>query len=42
VICISTSSGFKDLGLGDTLAPEAEGTWDGVEEALMRSYGIVL
>jgi threonine synthase len=42
VVCISTSSGFKDLGLGASFAPEAEGTWDGVEEALMRSYGIVL
>ena len=42
VVCISTSSGFKDLGLGDALAPEVEGTWDDVEDALMRSYGIVL
>jgi len=42
VVCINTSSGFKDLGLGDSLAPQAEGTWDGVEEALMRYYGIVL
>ncbi|HUW96037.1 MAG TPA: pyridoxal-phosphate dependent enzyme, partial [Anaerolineae bacterium] len=42
VVCINTSSGFKDLALGESLAPQAEGTWDGVEEALMRYYGIVL
>jgi len=42
VVCISTSSGFKDLALGERLAPEADGTWEGVEDALMRNYGIVL
>jgi threonine synthase len=42
VVCINTSSGFKDLGLGESLAPQAEGTWEGVEEALMRHFGIVL
>lgn len=42
VVCISTSSGFKDLALGERLAPEADGTWGGVEDALMRDYGIVL
>ena len=42
VVCLSTSSGFKDLGLGKALAPEVEPTWDAVEEALMRDYGIVL
>jgi threonine synthase len=42
LVCISTSSGFKDLSLGETLAPETKGTWEGVEDALMRNYGIVL
>ena len=42
VVCISTSSGFKDLSVGERLAPEADGTWEGVEDALMRNYGIVL
>ena len=42
VVCISTSSGFKDLGLGEAPAPQAEPTMEGVEEALMRNYGIVL
>jgi threonine synthase len=42
VVCISTSSGFKDLSVGDRLAPESDGTWEGVEDALMRNYGIVL
>jgi threonine synthase len=42
VVCISTSSGFKDLAVGESEAPRADGTWDGVEEALMRYYGIVL
>jgi threonine synthase len=42
VVCISTSSGFKDLALGEKLAPKAEGTWESVEDALMRNYGIVL
>jgi threonine synthase len=41
-VCISTSSGFKDLGLGETVAPEVEPTWDAVEETLMREYGIIL
>jgi threonine synthase len=42
LVCVSTSSGFKDLGMGENLAPEVEPTWDAVEEALMRDYGIVL
>jgi threonine synthase len=42
VVCINTSSGFKDLSVGELDAPRADGTWDGVEEALMRYYGIVL
>ena len=42
VVCISTSSGFKDLSLGEAPAPQAEPTMEGVEEALMRNYGIVL
>lgn len=42
VVCISTSSGFKDRVLGEDAAPEAEPTWDGVEDVLMRRYGIVL
>jgi threonine synthase len=42
VVCISTSSGFKDLALGERIAPEADGSWEGVEDALMRNYGIVL
>jgi threonine synthase len=42
VVCISTSSGFKDLSLGEAPAPRAEPTWEGVEEILMRNYGIVL
>ncbi len=42
VVCISTSSGFKDLSLGETSAPQAEPTREDVEEALMRNYGIVL
>jgi len=42
VVCISTSSGFKDLSVGDAAAPSAEGNWEGLEETLMRHYGIVL
>jgi threonine synthase len=42
VVCINTSSGFKDVSVGQSLAPQAEGTWEGVEDALMRHYGIVL
>jgi threonine synthase len=42
VVCISTSSGFKDLSVGHEEVPEADGTWDDLEEALMRNYGIVL
>jgi len=42
IVCVSTSSGFKDLGLGEALAPQVEPTWDAVEETLMRDYGIVL
>jgi len=42
VVCINTSSGFKELSVGDAAAPSAEGTWEGLEEALMRHYGIVL
>lgn len=42
VVCISTSSGFKDRSLGEAEAPEAEPTWDNVEDVLMRRYGIVL
>jgi threonine synthase len=42
VVCISTSSGFKDLAVGETVAPEVEPTWDAVEEALMRDYGMIL
>jgi threonine synthase len=42
VVCINTSSGFKDVTVGQSLAPQAEGTWEGIEEALMRHYGIVL
>jgi threonine synthase len=41
IVCVSTSSGFKDAGLGLELAPEAEPTWDAIEETLMRDYGIV-
>lgn len=42
VVCINTSSGFKDIGLGEASAPEAEPNWAGVEDVLMRGYGIVL
>jgi threonine synthase len=42
VVCVSTSSGFKDLAVGDANPPQAEGTWEGLEDALMRDYGIVL
>jgi len=42
VVCINTSSGFKDMDVGKSLAPQIEGTWEGVEDALMRNYGIVL
>ncbi|HEM62211.1 MAG TPA: pyridoxal-phosphate dependent enzyme, partial [Chloroflexi bacterium] len=42
VVCISTSSGFKDLLVGTAEAPSAEPTWEGLEETLMRHYGIVL
>jgi threonine synthase len=42
VVCINTSSGFKDLSVGDVAVPSAEGTWEGLEETLMRHYGIVL
>jgi threonine synthase len=42
VVCINTSSGFKDMSVGVSLAPQAEGTWEGVEDALMRNYGMVL
>ena len=42
VVCVNTSSGFKDVSVGESLAPQVEGTWEGVEDALMRHYGIVL
>jgi threonine synthase len=42
VVCINTSSGFKDMSVGESLAPQIEGTWEGVEDALMRNYGMVL
>lgn len=42
IVCINTSSGFKDGAVGDTVAPEAEPTWEGVEDVLMRIYGMVL
>lgn len=41
VVCISTSSGFKDLAVGEIVSPESEPNWDTVEETLMRHYGIV-
>ncbi len=42
IVCLSTSSGFKDVGLGEHLAPEVEPVWAAVEETLMRNYGIIL
>jgi len=42
IVCLSTSSGFKDQGLGEDMAPQVEPTRDAVEAALMRDYGIVL
>ena len=42
VVCIGTSSGFKDLSVGQEELPEADGSWDDLEEALMRYYGMVL
>lgn len=42
VVCISTSSGFKDLSVGESNVPSAEGTRESLEEAVMRNYGIIL
>lgn len=42
IVCLSTSSGFKDRALGEAAAPQTEPTWDAVEETLMKDYGIIL
>jgi threonine synthase len=40
VVCVSTSSGFKDIATGTHTAPEVSGEWDEVVAALRDTYGI--
>lgn len=42
IVCLSTSSGFKDVVLQEASASQVEPTWEAVEETLMRDYGIIL
>lgn len=37
LVCIHTSSGFKDLNVGDTPIPLIDGSWDAFEALLARS-----
>ncbi len=40
LVCISTSSGFKDIGVGTNPIPEIDGSWDALM-AEMRKCGLV-
>jgi hypothetical protein len=38
-VCVSCSSGFKDVGVGQDAAPECELEWEAVCRTLARHYG---
>jgi threonine synthase len=40
VVCISTSSGFKDRALGTHEVPQVTGEWDEIEQVLKRVYDV--
>jgi hypothetical protein len=39
VVCVSCSSGFKDLDVGRQEAPKSELEWEGVCRTLVTYYG---
>lgn len=41
-VCIITSSGFKDLGVGNEEIPSVTDGWDGVQRVLRNRYGIAI
>ena len=40
VVCIGTSSGFKDIDVGEATIPTVEPEWSSVAATLRREYGI--